>query len=219
MMPIRDSRAYDVATRLLGSLWFLLSAVVVAMPFGDGSVEVSDLNTFLRAYTRLCLVLFYLAIWALLIIRRPSNGRAKGLLPGVAAFLGTYLPFAIPFSGYPTRSGTVLLISAVFLTVGMTCMLVALSHLGRSFSIVPQSRRTVQTGPYRWLRHPLYAAEAISVFGAALQYLSIATLVVFVLQSTMQCMRLIYEERLLRETLPDYADYAAGKRRLIPYVF
>ena len=38
-----------------------------------------------------------------------------------------------------------------------------LLYLRKSFSIIPEARRVVSGGPYRFIRHPLYAAEIIVV--------------------------------------------------------
>lgn len=215
----RDSRAFDIGTRMAGSAWFLLLAVFAAKSLWDARLHAEDFHTLLSIVARICLVLFYLAVWALLIVRRPVAGRARGLFPGVAAFMGTYLPIAIPLLGHATGSSTLLMLSSLFLVAGLIFMLITLFHLGRSFSIVPQARQIVRTGPYRWVRHPLYLAEAIATFGSVLQFLSIASIAIFAVQLAFQCVRILYEEQVLADTLPDYTGYSAEKWRLVPHLF
>src|SRR5256885_659709 len=75
------------------------------------------------------------------------------------------------------------------------------------------------TGPYRWVKHPLYLAEEIAILGVVLQYLTPVTVVVLVLHIGVQVCRILYEEDLLRRHCPEYSTYEASRWRLIPYVW
>ena len=97
-------------------------------------------------------------------------------------------------------------------------MLVTIRHLGSAFSLTPQARHVVKSGPYRYIRHPLYLAEEIAVAGVVLQSLSLATVAVLILHIGVQVCRIRYEEDLLGETCPEYSTTAA-RWRLIPYVW
>ena len=72
------------------------------------------------------------------------------------------MPWTIAFFG-KTDQALPNLASTACVLIGMIMMLVTIRHLGRSFSLVPQARNVVQTGPYRWIKHPLYLAEEIAV--------------------------------------------------------
>lgn len=52
--------------------------------------------------------------------------------------------------------------SALF-GVGALWTAASLLSLGRSFAVLPALRQLVECGPYRWLRHPAYAGEALLV--------------------------------------------------------
>jgi protein-S-isoprenylcysteine O-methyltransferase Ste14 len=41
--------------------------------------------------------------------------------------------------------------------------------LGRSISILPQARQLVTSGPYAFVRHPLYLGEMTAMLGIAMQ--------------------------------------------------
>ncbi|PPQ36244.1 isoprenylcysteine carboxylmethyltransferase family protein [Rhodopila globiformis] len=112
---------------------------------------------------------FYAILCALLLLRAPPKAQAEGLAPRVAAFVGTYLPWTMGILAKPTGSAALNLASTGFVLVGMTLTMITVVQLGRAFSLVPQARRVVRSGPYRWLRHRLYFFEEISVFGAMLQ--------------------------------------------------
>lgn len=84
---------------------------------------------------------------------------------------------------------------------------------------VRASASLVQDGPFRWIRHPLYASllficgalllDAPSPLRAATWLLLAATLIV----------KLRYEERLLCAAFPDYTHYQQHSWRLIPHVY
>ena len=137
----------------------------------------------------------------------------------MAAFTGTYMPWTIVFVSPPTQSAALDLASAGFVIVGMVLTLVTVVQLGRAFSLVPQARKVVRGGPYRWLRHPLYLAEEIAVFGTMLQFLSAGTMAIFIAHVAVQICRIHYEENLLRRTFPEYATYAAANWRVLPFVW
>ena len=220
---LRRSRWYDVATRLLGSLWFLLLAAVTARAAWLGMAPhdsvVWSIEKWPFVVSRICLAIFYLGLWALIIFRPPAVAQSDGLLPALAAIVGTYLPWCIPLMGHARHSELLNLSSAVGLLVGGILMIVTLAHLGRSFSLVPQARRVVSAGPYRWIRHPLYLSEGIAIMATALQYLSLLVVLVLAALAAVQIQRILYEEELLRRTLPEYADYERSRWRLIPFVW
>jgi protein-S-isoprenylcysteine O-methyltransferase Ste14 len=118
-----------------------------------------------------------------------------------------------------TNSALLNLMSSVCVIAGMALAIFTVLHLGKAFSLVPQARMLVRSGPYRWLRHPLYVCEEIAVFGTLLQFLSPITALIFATHIGIQVCRIIYEEKLLRESFPEYRDYLASTWRLIPFVW
>ncbi len=111
------------------------------------------------------------------------------------------------------------LLSTACVLIGMIMMLVTIRHLGRAFSLVPQARSVVQTGPYRWVKHPLYLSEEIVILGVVLQYLTPVTVLVLIVHIGIQVCRILYEEDLLRRNFPEYSSYEASRWRVIPYVW
>lgn len=209
-----NTSSYDRVMRALGSMWFFLLALLVAIKIGTspGLPWPSRLSSF-------CLAIFYVLLALLIMTRSPAKAQADGLLPRIAAFVGTYLPWTIPFFFGKTDNALPNLASTACVLTGMIMMLVTIRHLGRSFSVVPQARSVVQTGPYRWIKHPLYFSEEIATVGVVLQYLTPVTVMVLVLHIAVQISRILYEEDLLRRNCPEYAGYETSRWRLIPYVW
>jgi len=78
----------------------------------------------------------------------------------------------------------------------------------------------VSTGPYHYVRHPMYAAMLVFVVGASLLLGSGYGLLLGSLFILVLARRAVLEERTLRTELQGYAAYMASvKYRLIPYVW
>ncbi|MES2028622.1 MAG: methyltransferase [Pseudomonadota bacterium] len=205
--------SYERTMQLFGGTWFMLLALLLAVKIGTSLTDSwpSLLSSF-------CLAIFYTLLTVLIMTRPPARAQAAGLLPRIAAFVGSYMPWTITFFGQTDQALPNLLATACVL-IGMIMMLATIRHLGRAFSLVPQARSVVQTGPYRWIKHPLYLSEELVILGVVLQHLTPVTVIVLVLHIGVQVCRILYEEDLLRRSLPEYSSYEASRWRLIPYVW
>ena len=212
-ITLSNNWSYDRMMRVLGGMWFMLLALCVTNKIGASLADPWPMLV-----SSFCLASFYMLLALLIMTRSPAKAQADGLLPRIAAFVGTYLPWTITFFGQTDQALPNLLSTACVL-IGMIMMLVTIRHLGRSFSLVPQARSVVQTGPYRWIKHPLYLAEEIAILGVVLQHLTPVTVIVLVLHIGVQVCRILYEEDLLRRNCPEYASYEASRWRLIPYIW
>lgn len=80
--------------------------------------------------------------------------------------------------------------------------------------------KVIDSGPYRLVRHPMYAGGLIFLAGIPLALGSAWALLFFIPLFVAIVVRLRDEERFLAEALPGYADYCARtKYRLIPGIF
>ncbi len=83
-----------------------------------------------------------------------------------------------------------------------------------------RGQTVIDTGPYRYVRHPMYAAIVVFAGGTALLLGSWFGLIVGLLPVAVLARRAVLEERTLRQALPDYPAYMGHVRyRLIPYVW
>ncbi|WP_218088511.1 isoprenylcysteine carboxylmethyltransferase family protein [Variovorax sp. SG517] len=80
-----------------------------------------------------------------------------------------------------------------------------------------RQQRVIDAGPYRFVRHPGYAAALALFFGMALALGSFWALAPAALASAVLVLRTSWEDRLLQAELYGYADYVHRVRwRLVP---
>src|SRR6202048_2577733 len=142
---------------------------------------------------------FLVVIYA---VRSKAVARDHNPVAIVAALVGSFVLyglFLIPGQGRSTDIW-VLAGSDICLACGITWALYSLSYLGRRFSIVPEARGLVTSGPYRFTRPPLYLGEIIAGFGLVLPTLFSLHAVGFAIFLGAQLARTYFEERMLRNT-------------------
>ena len=83
-----------------------------------------------------------------------------------------------------------------------------------------RGQTVISTGPYHYIRHPLYASALLFFLGTPLLLGSWYGLLFVPIVIAGLVGRTLLEERVLREGLPGYAAYMAQvKYRFIPYVW
>jgi protein-S-isoprenylcysteine O-methyltransferase Ste14 len=228
-MPVADaprpalpplSRALDVLARLGGAGWFGLMAFVMirrdVLPLLTADAPVGDgLPGLLRAGVN---VAFYGMVVAIFLVRRDPLRKAPGPWPRVAGFLGAFGLLGLNL--LPSRTDAALAWTAAALALlAHAWMIAALAWLGRSFSILPEARRLVTTGPYALVRHPLYLAETLAALALVLVHWSAVAALAGVAWFAVQVARMFAEERVLEAAFPEYGDYRRRVRRLLPGVW
>ncbi|MBN1582778.1 MAG: isoprenylcysteine carboxylmethyltransferase family protein [Anaerolineae bacterium] len=94
------------------------------------------------------------------------------------------------------------------------------SFQGGQFSIhaEPVEGLLLSIGPYRFIRHPMYAAALLLVWAGILGHLSLIPVIVGLVVTGVTAVRIVTEERFLRARYPDYAEYARRTKRIIPAI-
>jgi len=81
-----------------------------------------------------------------------------------------------------------------------------------------RGHKVVSTGPYHYVRHPMYAAMLIFIVGTSLLLGSWYGILVGMIFVAGFARRAVLEERTLRKELPGYEDYMTKvKYRIIPF--
>ena len=165
------------------------------------------------------LICFYSLVVFLYFIRSAAKSTTKSLIAKTIALIASFLPFAIPFLSSSSNNSGIMLTANLITMLGMLISLYSLGALGKSFSIIPQARALVQTGPYKLVRHPLYLGELISLMGIVLARFSISAMTIYCLIIALQIYRALQEERLLAGIFPEYESYSLKKARFLPGIF
>ncbi|MBA3648067.1 MAG: isoprenylcysteine carboxylmethyltransferase family protein [Chitinophagales bacterium] len=90
----------------------------------------------------------------------------------------------------------------------------------RSFhaSADPTSGGLVTTGPYKYLRHPIYAAVIYFTCAGISSHLSILSVMMGIAVVAGLSIRMVAEEQLVAKQYPDYKSYSAKTKRVIPFI-
>jgi protein-S-isoprenylcysteine O-methyltransferase Ste14 len=148
-----------------------------------------------------------------LIRRRPSDVSTNGV-DWLAAFAGTFVVLLLRPTGHAVL-GMDWLFTGLQLAGSILAIWGAL-YLGRSFGIVAANRGVQANGPYRFVRHPIYAAYLLSLTGYLLASPSPSNLLVVTLHVVAQVQRVRAEETVLMRD-PGYCAYAQRTaHRLVP---
>jgi protein-S-isoprenylcysteine O-methyltransferase Ste14 len=158
----------------------------------------------------------------------------RGSLPFVMLFAGvgvfgavicaTHVMIATVAPGVPVLRWLVFGLGIAVVVTGAAVRVWAMITLGRWFTYdvrVTVGQPVVQTGPYRWVRHPSYTGVLLVLLGIGLtlgNWLSLVFIVVFPTLGLVRRIRV--EERALLDSIGEpYARYAAGRPRLLPGVW
>jgi protein-S-isoprenylcysteine O-methyltransferase Ste14 len=153
----------------------------------------------------------------LILTRRPASALSDKTVDWLLALVGTILPLL----AVPVASGALVppALSGGIMLIGLYVQISAKLILGRSFGLIAANRGIKVAGPYRIVRHPIYAGYSLIHVGFLLGFPSLWNVVLYSTELTIQMARVLREELLLNQDR-GYRDYAARVRyRLIPMIF
>ncbi len=154
---------------------------------------------------------------AFILMRRSTHNISLNWRDWVFGFAGTIAPLlASPPSGNPVAP---LEICGMLMLFGFIFNVSAKLTLRRSFGVVAANRGVKIGGPYRLIRHPMYAGYTLTQLGFLLSGPTLWNFGLYGLALSLQIARILAEERILSND-PAYAEMSGRVRyRLVPYVF
>ena len=110
--------------------------------------------------------------------------------------------------------------------IALQVMAVALSVWARrSFpkgtfrvAATPGGSSIIRRGPYRVIRHPMYAAVLLFIWTGVMSHPSLVTVALGATVTLVVAGRVVAEERVLRTRYSDYADYVRSTKAIIPFI-
>lgn len=131
-----------------------------------------------------------------------------------ASLVGVYL---VDFSAQ--SSGILAVFGEGVTFVGCMLSILAIAALGKGFGVLPAFRRLASAGPYRIIRHPVYAGYALMDFGILLSYPRVDNMIVILCNTAILIARIQMEERLCASTTQYIVYLTQVRYRLIPGIY
>lgn len=89
-----------------------------------------------------------------------------------------------------------------------------------SITAVPKQKGLmIKSGPYQYIRHPMYLSVLLYFTAFLLNDLNVFSLVVYLILVIDLLLKMNYEEKLLKEKYVDYSDYCKGSKKLLPFIY
>ncbi|TAK97054.1 isoprenylcysteine carboxylmethyltransferase family protein [Patescibacteria group bacterium] len=94
--------------------------------------------------------------------------------------------------------------------------------LGKNWSaniVIKESHELVTSGPYAYVRHPIYSGLILMVLGVVLYVDTLGWLAFFVIFFLGAYYKARKEEKILTDHFPGYLEYKNKVKALIPFIF
>jgi protein-S-isoprenylcysteine O-methyltransferase len=135
-----------------------------------------------------------------------------------------WLPVIFHFGQLVGLGGWLTWVGVAIMISGVAFRQYAISVLGKFFTATIQIKKDhelIQTGPYRYIRHPSYLGILIMAFGLGIAMANwISLLLCLVLPAIGLMQRIRFEEKELEQHFgKQYQDYKKNTRRVIPFIY
>jgi protein-S-isoprenylcysteine O-methyltransferase Ste14 len=149
-----------------------------------------------RPIEKVLITLIFLMFVALMIVPALDHRFAWSRVPGAVVVIANILIVA---------------------TFGFFLVVLRANSFAASTITVEAGQRVISTGPYAYVRHPMYAGAVLLIFAMPIALGSWWCLLIPLISTPVLIVRIFDEERALGAELPGYKDYlVAVPWRLIP---
>lgn len=122
-------------------------------------------------------------------------------------------------SGPPLAVNHLLLVIEI---TGIALGVWSLAVMGRkNLNIAPTVRDGAQLiikGPYRFIRHPMYASVLLTIWAVIIDRFTLLRLIVGLILTADLIIKMLYEEGILKRHFRDYPAYMERTKRIIPFI-
>jgi protein-S-isoprenylcysteine O-methyltransferase Ste14 len=196
----------DIAERVFVVGLFLLLAYRVFSSVAGGSSPINLLLLFSEGL-----------VVVLVMLRRPANEISLKPMDWLLAFAATAGPLLVrPAHVHPIAPAA---FAAVLMLTGILCQIACKLTLRRSFGLGPANRGLIIAGPYKFVRHPIYASYLVNQTGFLLFNPTAWNASVLAASLVVQIFRIAAEERLLAKDEGHAAFRKAVPYRLLPLIY
>lgn len=151
----------------------------------------------------------FLILVAAFIARKEPVSRSVGAKEIIVPLIGAVMPFGLLFSppsDLILKNQFYLKIIFWWMTFATIVTVWGMWTLKRSFSITVEARSVANTGPYKWIRHPIYLGEILAAAAVAGWRYSAVNIFLFLAFAAIQFMRARWEEQKLEKVFPEYTE-------------
>jgi protein-S-isoprenylcysteine O-methyltransferase Ste14 len=206
MRRITRETASDLLARTAVGVLFVLLSIAVLEDFART-----------RRVTGLLLLVSEAMVVVFTIIRRRTNIVDRSVTAMVITMLSTFGPYLLRPSSGPALLPDV--VTALISGVGLSLVIAGKLTLGRSFGLVPANRGVVESGPYLFVRHPIYAGYLIAHLAFLAANPRPMNIAVVAITDSALVIRALLEERVLGRDAR-YRSYCGRVGwHLVPRVF
>ena len=82
----------------------------------------------------------------------------------------------------------------------------------------PKEGQMISSGPYQFIRHPMYASALIIIWSGVLGHFTYLNFVIGVIVTVVISIRIMIEEQYLRAHYPGYLDFSRKTKMIIPFI-
>jgi protein-S-isoprenylcysteine O-methyltransferase len=170
-------------------------------------------------------LILYLTVAAAVDQKRDTErhlGQSFGLMFAIiAAFILPRLPM-FKFVNFAPVRPVLSMIGLVLCVAGMAVLVAARQTLGRNWSqtvAAKEDHELITSGPYRYMRHPMYAGGMLAAVGSAIVVGGPFIFLLLIL-GALFLWRVVAEDRLMARQFPnEYPAYMGRTKALIPSVW
>lgn len=153
-------------------------------------------------------------------LRTAGNRKALGMALVALQFASMFLLAVLAFPALTQRHIPVAFYCLAVASAALAFWILLHNRLG-NFNIQPVPKKQgvlVTTGPYHWIRHPMYTTVLLGAAALALLTEPVTGWAIWLCLALVLWVKSLFEERWMQEQHPLYAGYMLHSKRFIPWI-